>query len=379
MSSADKKRRSGLSQIETLLTLSVIAIFSAVAVQMVGSVRQSVRHEKLVSDINLLNRAVSIFLANGGQFRDPQNVDAILLQLKQRPPDGQNDVQVGVAKESVVDPRLSIRRISLAEQHRSTERIVWDARHFKFRVTTEPVPGIEEFWLNPDLAEVDFGIDETRYASVMDYASESKWIWDYKDRTPEYRQGTTLIPIGTPTSTVPSSPGGPPPPTSNPPTTPPPTPVGPTGGLALNVGSGSATASDGLALNLLSNRDVSAGKGEIAIGLAGLQIKLGNPAAGTTNLAWADTPTSAVGAATSGLGINAGSGSATPMDGIAANVGEGNASALEGIAANVGGGESNASNGISGNLGQGSSSATNGIGLNLGSGSATAGSAAQME
>lgn len=281
----------------------------------------------------------------------------------------------GAASGSLLENRIEL--VMLPEHEISSDRFrcVWNTTSQRFALSKDSVPGVREFRFSSGTPLLETRNDEED-TSVLSYASQSTWIWDYVEAPVTFGPGVTDMPLSDPGGS-----GGPPvvpppvspPPVSPPPVSPPPSSGG-SGGLALNLGSGSATAEGGLALNLLSN-ETSASSGEIALGVAGVGVKLG----GSQGLdlgfekSQALTPSSLVQQVTT-VETGAGSGVTSAVNGVAANLGSGESQAQNGVSANVGEGESNARNGVAGNIGAGEATATNGIGLNLGTGSAQAGS-----
>lgn len=366
MSPAYRHRRTAFTQTDTLIFISVVGILTSIGMNIYSSATESVRREKLVNDVYRLNDAISIYLANGGNHEELTEATEVLRKLKQRRDPAKAVSFVGVGKDAVIDARISIQSFYSADQAHGAIRAYWDRESCLFKLTTKPVAGVASFWIDPELAEQDFGVDVTRQDSVVSYASESTWIWDYKDRQPDPPEGASVVVLGTPKFTTPGGPSDPPYPSEP--------PGGTSGGLALNLGSGTAKATDGIAINLLSD-EVSADSGELAIGIAGIGLLLGGDSQKGSDpmaaFAWADPPAETNQG--SGFPLNLGSGTSAATNGVAANMGSGATSAVHAVSANLGSGSSTATHGISGNVGEGTSSATNGIGLNVGSGSAIAG------
>ncbi|MEC5125642.1 hypothetical protein VSU19_02690 [Verrucomicrobiales bacterium BCK34] len=242
--------------------------------------------------------------------------------------------------------------------------------------------------------EKDYGVDESRRDTAFTYAERSKWIWDYDERPAEKRKGVSAVPVSnladtsiplpeTIASTVGtaasvsgfdsgtatySRSGG-----------------GTSGGFALNAGSGNATASGGVAINVLSD-NVSSEEGELALGVANLEIRLAN-VPGVDVLGNVASKVSTVGAET----LNTVSSEVVPVvkrlessnilterlaiseRGTRASLGRGESSVSEGIALNGGSGDSRATNALTGNIGGGEASSNGGGAINLGSGAARSG------
>lgn len=365
----------GASMVELLTGMGLVALFAGLGIRVVGSVVENVRFEKLSGDIRHLNSALAVYQANGGDMKRLTSSHEAIAALQETRSDQERERFAGAASGSLLENRLELVMLSDREIASDRFRCVWNPSSQRFALSKDSVPGVREFRFSSGTPVLEMRNDEGD-ASVLSYASESTWIWDYVEAPVTYGPGVTEMPLSNPDgSGVPpvSPPPAGPPPVGPPPVSPPPSSGG-SGGLALNLGSGSATAQGGIALNLLSNATTSS-SGEIAVGVAGIGLKLG----GSQGLGLGFEKSEALNPSTvvqqvTTLETGSGSGTTSAVNGLAANLGSGGSQAENGIGANVGEGESSASNGVAGNVGAGSASATNGIGLNLGTGSAKAGS-----
>lgn len=365
----------GASMVELLTGVGLVALFAGLGIRVVGSVVENVRFEKLAGDIRHLNSAITVYEANGGDMQRMTGSQEALDALHATRSDLERERFAGAASGSLLDNRLELVMLSAREISSDRFRCVWNPTSRRFSLSKDPVPGVREFRY-ADGTLVLQARKDNEDTSVLSYASESTWIWDYVEAPVTYGPGVTDMPVSNPNSSggppISPPPAGPPP-FGPPPVSPPPSSVG-SGGLALNLGSGSATAQGGIALNLLSNETASSA-GEIAVGVAGIGLKLGGSQGIGLGFEKSEAlaPSAVVQQVTT-LETGAGSGTTTAVNGLAASLGSGGSQSENGISANVGEGESSAVNGLAGNVGAGSASATNGIGLNLGTGSAQAGS-----
>ncbi|MEQ1843774.1 MAG: hypothetical protein ABL994_25505, partial [Verrucomicrobiales bacterium] len=315
-----------------------------------------------------------------GNTDGSEGPEAVIERLKASRSEEERRRCVGVASGPLIDTQLYAVMLPADQTRKKGLRAVWDQNAFQFKLSAEEVPGVKEFVMRRDRPEVEVAGGKDQNTGMFSYASESTWIWDYVEAPVQQRPAPENYTAGDPPS--PGSTYLVLPAKSDPPAEPvapevvavsDPGPGGESGGIALNLGSGSASASDGIALNVLSS-DTTAGEGELAVGVLGLGLSLGGKKPHLSLGKPASlNPGALTGSAVGTMG-GSGSGRSSAVNGLAANLGSGDSTAVNGISANAGEGSSTANQGISGNLGTGSSSATNGIGLNLGTGSATAGS-----
>ena len=369
------------SLVELTTGMSILGIFAWMGFQVISSVLESSRSAKLSNDVRQINAALYVFRANGGNTDGIDGPEAVLERLKATLSEDDRRRFVGAASGPLIDRQLYAVMLPPGNIGKSGLRAVWDQTAFQFRLSLENVPGIKEFVVRTDLPKArSEELEKKESPGLFSYASESTWIWDYVEASVEpapapsdYTAGLSPTPASTylvlPSKKAP--PSVPLPPLAVDPG--PPVEAGEeSGGIALNLGSGSANASDGIALNVLSD-NTSAGEGELAVGVLGIGLSLG----GKKPLVSLGKPASLNPGDLTGSVVDAvnesGSGSTSAVNGFAANLGSGNSTAVDGLSANVGEGDATANQGISGNLGSGTSTATNGIGLNLGTGSATAG------
>lgn len=361
--------QSGFSLIEVLIVVSVVGILVGIFTISVSSIRKTSKRAKLLSDVRLLNSAVISYIGMGGNPDALEDTDAVLWTLKKSLPEVRKEFHVGLGRESLIDKRITYRAFQSRNSSEEALHAYWDRNQLLFKVTVHPHPrGIAEFYLQDDLALVDYGEDHSR-ENVFTYAEKSGWIWDYVEASPDPHLGPTEIAVHRVQDAA-----APAPIRSRDPKWGRDGASRVSGGIALNLGPGSANADGGVALNLLSTDAVDARSGEVAVGILGTSLSIG----GEDHVSGSGQPQGSSPNESSGTlpgpSVNLGKGEAIAIEGIAANIGDGRSSAEKGIASNLGGGNSSAEKGISGNFGKGEASATQGIGINFGSGSAEAGS-----
>ncbi len=203
------------SLIEVLVTVSVIGIMASVAHVIMGELATSAREQRMESDLDTLNRAVKVYLANGGDLSHAESVGDVVAQLKTRVASDKTNQSVGLTS-TLVDPRLSVRTRQRSGGDRS---VSWNDATQSFEITASENGTVTEFFLDDEIAEVAPGTDDRK--QTVAYSEESSWIWDYEDRMPVSGvTGATPITLAPPSVSPPSTPGP----------TPSPGPGGPTSG-----------------------------------------------------------------------------------------------------------------------------------------------------
>ncbi len=210
---------------EVLVTVAVIAVVAATAHLILGDVTTAVREQRATSDIDTLNRAVKIYLANGGNLDEADEIGEVLARLKSRVSGDEIDQSVGLTSQ-LIDPRLSTRTV---QRPNGAQTVVWNAEDLRFEFGQSDSSEVTEIFLDDGIAENEGETDERSLA--MKYASDSGWIWDYEDRTPANTNvGPTPITL-VPDTSSPSTPSGTP--TTGTPPSPPPAPAPPSMGTLL--------------------------------------------------------------------------------------------------------------------------------------------------
>lgn len=190
---------SGFSLTEVTIAMGLLAVACALAVLFFGNLRSTAEQAKLQQDVQVLNSAAKVFLANGGSFEGATSPQEVLDRMKTTALASQRPTFVGMT-EATIDPRLAVVMASPEEASRSGA--IWDASQNRFVIRENVRGGISHFELNEALAEVDYG-EHARGASALVYGTDSGWIWDYEERPPTFAGGPTEIPVGNPPDTRP--------------------------------------------------------------------------------------------------------------------------------------------------------------------------------
>ncbi len=168
-------RTQAFSLVEMLATVALIAILAAIVIPNVGSVRTATAQAKLVSDVAVLNRAVKLYIAEGGSLDGITSAQGVIDRLKTKLSNDAARRHVGPVTGSLVDARLAARTMSDADAKSSDARAVWDATNKKFVLSTTG-GGVSEFFLDDGKADAGQTV-ETRTASTLLYNGEKGWVW----------------------------------------------------------------------------------------------------------------------------------------------------------------------------------------------------------
>ena len=201
----------GLSIVELLSVLSITGALSLIGFQTLSKYSANVREVKLETDVETINSAINVYLANGGWFFEESNSEGILAKLKTVAVASQRESIAGL-RGSMIDHRLIALPLPREEESGSKPRAVWnnDAQTFEIKNLG---PGIEKFVLG-EIPEVMN--EEQRRFSLM-YSTEDHWVWNYKDYYSTEMVGPqtvdlTLVnesPLNGIPGTTPNSPGSP--------------------------------------------------------------------------------------------------------------------------------------------------------------------------
>lgn len=158
------------------------------AVSMGGLSERSAR-QKLVSDVDTLNRAVGSYLAMGGSLAGVKSPAELIVRLKSTV-SAENAALTPGLTSSFVDPRLTV--VLSPDQ----TGVVWDADRGRLMVDGSGVGAVREFLLDDGLAGI--AAPEESRQRILSYAKESSWIWDYEDRAVSRASGATEFVVASP-------------------------------------------------------------------------------------------------------------------------------------------------------------------------------------
>ncbi len=200
-----RKKSRSVSAYSLLEVLMVLAVFSTVAaggILTVTNVTRAVENTKLQRDVAVINRAIRIYLVNGGTFlqADLRSPTTVLRKLKTRASKVSAKQLAGV-RSSMTDERLNFEMQSSSEAGSDVERarFVPDPANPRFAIEKAGSAGIRRFFIDANLAGQDFGEEER--ATSMKLAKTEPWVWDYND-TAIGRAAPSTTPATTPGTAV---------------------------------------------------------------------------------------------------------------------------------------------------------------------------------
>ncbi len=191
----------GMSLVDMMVALTVLAMVASIGVQVFGSLSSATKNSKLTSDVGTINRAITMYLASGGDLSNARTPVAVLARLKTTSSAERVKTQINPLTRSMIDARLSAVPQSESEAASDSLRAYWNSSAQRFEVATsgESV-GVKIFVLDDAAVPSQVEIEE-RASGSMEFARESGWIWDYKDRSDSAPYATNL-PTSIPTHPV---------------------------------------------------------------------------------------------------------------------------------------------------------------------------------
>jgi prepilin-type N-terminal cleavage/methylation domain-containing protein len=202
------EQKRAFSLVEALIVVAVIGILATIAGAIFPKVVTFARDQKLISDVDSLNRSVVAYLAAGGDLSKAESPEDVLAALKRSM---NHASRVPTLSGSKIDERLTLTMQSPGEALGNGWRAYWDVNSNRFITgKTGDTPGIKRFVLG-DRVTSD-GKEDANAKSSMLYAARDNWIWDYQEVPPTIPAGPSIIPLSeVPESAAipfPTGPGG---------------------------------------------------------------------------------------------------------------------------------------------------------------------------
>lgn len=185
------KTSKGFSIVELMGMLAVVGTLVSGGVATVSHLSDRASSQKLHSDVKLLNSAVQVYQAFGGDLSSVTTVDQVLARLRSVTDPELVSLVPGMTG-SMIDRRLRSVPMSAEEVGSKVERAIWDADAQKFVVVEGGVGGALRFVVG-DENEVAPEVDNERSFVLLYSNGESKWLWDFEDRLDDGVQGPTVI------------------------------------------------------------------------------------------------------------------------------------------------------------------------------------------
>ncbi len=175
-----RRPSSGFTVVEIMISVAVMGILAAVAMNVMGSTQSNVKKAKLTSDVQKLNSIVAVYLGEGGSLAGITDPQAVLDQLKTTRSATDTKQNVGVMTGQGVDTRLSVVLQNSAEAASSSARALWDSTNQKFYISTASgTTGVANFDLDDSLMLNQYGTDANRVQSKVKYNANDGWVWSY--------------------------------------------------------------------------------------------------------------------------------------------------------------------------------------------------------
>lgn len=194
---SSKPGQRGFTLVEAMITVLVLGLVAAAVVPMLSSVSTRMGSAKLEADVNALNLAVGLYIADGGSLAGLTTPQAVIDRLKRIRPVAEQKTHTGVTTGRLVDVRLSTRMGSGAMKLGQSKRVIWNsnppagpggrAQHPRFELTTAATNGVDEFYLDDSLSAASFPLD-TRTRANLKFNSANGWVWGDTGNEPTVAQ-----------------------------------------------------------------------------------------------------------------------------------------------------------------------------------------------
>lgn len=185
------RRFQAFSLVEVIVTVAVLGILAAIACQFAIGLRDRARQVKLESDVQALNTAVKIYLANGGSLAGITNAAEVVSKLKtvrNRDLAGRYAGYRGTTLDARVSPVFQTDE----EAATGLVRAAWNEARLAFEIRDSGAGGISHFALESSMGSQNFG-EEERAPGAVDYNPENGWIWSYRDAAGAGRAAPTVV------------------------------------------------------------------------------------------------------------------------------------------------------------------------------------------
>ena len=115
----------GFAMIELLLVVGIVGVLATIAYALIWQVDDGVRATKLRSDVDSLNEAVQVYLANGGSMDGVETVAAAVSKLQTKANSDSATRVVGL-KGAMLDERLEAEMLKDDELTSTIPRARWN-------------------------------------------------------------------------------------------------------------------------------------------------------------------------------------------------------------------------------------------------------------
>jgi type II secretory pathway pseudopilin PulG len=183
------REASGLSLVEILLVVSLLAVIGSAAVIQISDSRASADKAKLVNDAGVLNRAITAYISSSGKVAEGSDAAVVIELLKRRASETSASRLPGFSG-GFLDPRVTPVFQTEEESRSDAPRLLWNALTGRFDVATSGGLGIKRIVFSATEAEVG---EEEREASLS-YGVRDGWVWDYTEAPLPQNPGSSYLP-----------------------------------------------------------------------------------------------------------------------------------------------------------------------------------------
>lgn len=196
--SADQKGLKAVTLIELLLVVGGIAILTGLGLVVAENVTETTRVSKLENDVAVINSAIQMYKASGGNLPGSPSVQEVVNRLKTQA-SSSSAARLAGFRGSLVDARLKAEMQNAGEAASSRERALWDASAERLVIATSGASGVRRFVLDETLGGGNYGTEERSTANPR---GTQEWVWDYADTNPTASTGPQTPGSGTGAGTI---------------------------------------------------------------------------------------------------------------------------------------------------------------------------------
>lgn len=211
MRRCENRNVSALSFVELVIMLSVLGILAGIGVATLGRGPLTASHTvRLNQELNVLNSAVSAYLAFGGNLNDATSPEQVIEKLKTTVSEEQQRRLPGLSG-SFLAREVGFVMQSAEEAGAGQPRIRWNPVGQRFELAESGEAGIKEMVMNTDGIS-DFPTETEERKTGLKYSSDGTWVWDYVEAAPTFPVGSSNFATADPSDSLPVPTGGAPPP-----------------------------------------------------------------------------------------------------------------------------------------------------------------------
>lgn len=180
----------GISILEVLSTVAIIALISSVALPIYHRVVDGTKLTKLENDVATINTSINVYLGSGGSLEGMEEPQAVLDRLKTVA-----DRAIIGLERSMLDKRLRAKMQTLAQARLAGPRAVFNPTSMRFSISKagSSTVGVDEFVFDDTLALVDYGTENRE--GLLSSEDNSGWLWAYSDEAGATLPAPTVIPL----------------------------------------------------------------------------------------------------------------------------------------------------------------------------------------